>query len=111
MSEVADQAQEEFSEGIKQYLDEAELGKAAYDFMYSSAIGRYLVESAIEMKESAFLEWQDIDPTDAIAIQECQKRAMAPGLVIAFLADAITRGTAASEHVAAELEGISDEER
>ena len=107
---AGEQQHEEYAKLVNENLDHVEQGEAAYEFLHNTAIGRYLIESAVEVQEEAFKEWQGVDPTDAIAIQACQHRASAPSLVIAFLADAITRGKAASEVIAAELEGMSDEE-
>lgn len=101
--EIIDQQQDEYNEVLNELAGAIALGDEVRDF-FKTQIGRYLLDRAIEEKEAAFKQWQDIDPKDALAIRECQMQAAAPGLIFAWLQDAVTNGEVAREQAAAALQ-------
>ena len=76
---------------IEELYHDAMLGELASRFI-NEDLGRYLLECAIRQEDSANVELQQVDPTDAAAIRKFQLQARTPKLLFAWLEDAIRIG-------------------
>lgn len=99
---------EGYSEVIQELLEDVSLGETCRNFLTNTEVGRYLISQAAIEEHAAYMQWQQIDPSNAEAIRECQFQAQTPSRVVAWLRDAITKGADANQQIAMELEEMND---
>ena len=90
--------EEGFSLELKRLLATVEEGNKAREFL-DSDIGSYLLAKAGQAEVSAFQEFLEVDPTDAMAIRDIQERGRSPKVMFSFLRDALENGQQAQESV------------